>query len=166
MFLLFIATVLAVLKKHCPRLCDCLPEDYRKTLDRIRMRATVPEGLVQQLAILPSPKKVNHHIVAAMLRPLTNEAGVLGFCDLMESVLDNEQSLVFIERIRNGKFCKHCSLVKFQHEKIFVGRQVRRKLNTWKFSYHKEIEQFIMVCSLLRRKFFTMDFFLMNISNH
>ena len=43
--------------------------------------------------------------------------------------------------------------------KNFVGRQVQRKFNTWKFSYHKEIEQFVMVRNLLRRKFFTKDFF-------
>ena len=75
-----------------------------KTLDRIRLRATVPEGLVHQLAALPSPKQVNHHIMAAMLRPLTNVAGVLGFCDTFECVLDDEQSRQLIESIRNGAF--------------------------------------------------------------
>ena len=75
-----------------------------KTLDRIRLRATVPEGLVHQLATLPSPKHVNHHIMAAMLRPLTNVAGVLGFCDTFECVLDDEQSRQLIESIRNGAF--------------------------------------------------------------
>ena len=75
-----------------------------KTLDRIRLRATVPEGLVHQLATLPSPKQVNHHIMAAMLRPLTNVAGVLGFCDTFECVLDDEQSRQLIESIRNGAF--------------------------------------------------------------
>ena len=48
-----------------------------------------------------------------------------------------------------------CSLEKIWcDETIFVGSQVRQKLNTQKFSYHKEIEQFIMVCSLPRRKLF------------
>ena len=93
---------MAILKKHCLRLCQCLPEDYMKTLDRIRRRATVPQGLVQQLASLPTPTQVNHHIVGAMLRPLTNESGVLGFCDTMESVLEDDQSKAFIESIRNG----------------------------------------------------------------
>ena len=32
------------------------------------------------------------------------------------------------------------SLGKIWHEKIFIGHQVRQKLNTQKFSYHKEIE--------------------------
>ena len=76
-----------------------------RTLDRIRRRASVPEGLVQQLSMLPTAKQVNHHIIAAMLRPLTNEAGVLGFCDTMESVLEDEQSRSFIESIRNGMLC-------------------------------------------------------------
>ena len=51
------------------------------------------------------------------------------------------------------------SLGKVWHEKIFVRHQIQQKLNTRKFSYYKEIEQFIMVCSRLRRKFFTTDFF-------
>ena len=38
-------------------------------------------------------------------------------------------------------------------EKIFVGHQVRQKLNTRKLSYHKEIEQLTMVRSLLRQNF-------------
>ena len=97
-------TVLAVLKKHCSKLCECLPQDYMRTLDRIRRRASVPEGLVQQLSMLPTAKQVNHHIIAAMVRPLTNEAGVLGFCDIMESVLEDERSQAFIESVRNGMF--------------------------------------------------------------
>ena len=101
---MYVTTVLAILKRHCPRLCNCLSEDYMKTLDRIRLRATVPEGLVHQLTTLPFPKQVNHHIIAAMLRPLTNVAGVLGFCDIMESVLDDEQSRGLVEGIRNGVF--------------------------------------------------------------
>ena len=32
------------------------------------------------------------------------------------------------------------SLEKIRHEKVFVRRHVRQKLNTRKFSYHKEIE--------------------------
>ena len=75
-----------------------------RTLDRIRRRASVPEGLVQQLSMLPTAKQVNHHIIAAMVRPLTNEAGVLGFCDIMESVLEDERSQAFIESVRNGMF--------------------------------------------------------------
>ena len=53
----------------------------------------------------------------------------------------------------------YCSLGKIWHEKIFIGCQVRQKLNKQIFSYHKEIKQFIMVCSMLRQNFFTMDFF-------
>ena len=102
---------MAILKKHCLRLCQCLPEDYMKTLERIRRRATVPKGLVQQLASLPTPTQVNHYIVGAMLRPLTNESSALGFCDTIESVLDDEQSKAFIESIRNGvpdiNFCAY-----------------------------------------------------------
>ena len=103
MFILFHQSiVIAVLKKHCPKVCQCLPDDYMKSLDRIRRHATVPEGLIQQLALLPSPKLVNQQIIAAMLRPLTSDAGVLGFCDILESVLDDEQSRSFVERLRNG----------------------------------------------------------------
>lgn len=84
-----------------------------RTLARIRRRASVPEGLVQQLASLPTTKEVNHYIIAAMLRPLTNEAGVLGFCDIMESVLEDEQSQSFIESVRNGMFCSKFQVYMF-----------------------------------------------------
>ena len=57
----------------------------------------------------------------------------------------------------------YCSLGKIRREKNFVGRQVRRKLSAQNFLTTKKYSR---VCSLLRWKFFTMDFFLMNISNH
>jgi len=65
----------------------------------------VPGGMVQQLAMLPSPEQANHHIIAAMLRPLTAEVDILGFCDFLESLVDGEQSKVFIESFRNGMCC-------------------------------------------------------------
>ena len=102
---------MAVLKKHCSRLCQCLPQDYMKTIGKIKKRAVVPDGLIRQLMLLPSPKHVNHHIIAAMMRPLTNEAGVLGFCDLMEFVLDDQQSKVFIENLRNGMYISFVLIV-------------------------------------------------------
>lgn len=76
-----------------------------KTLDRVKAHAYVPGGLVQQLAMLPSPEQANHHIIAAMLRPLRAEIDILGFCDLIESLMDGERSKVFIESFRNGMFC-------------------------------------------------------------
>ena len=76
-----------------------------KTLDRIRQHAVVPQGLVHQLAVMPFPKQVNHHIMASMVRPLMDVGNVLGFCDIMECVLaDDEQSRGLVEAMRNGAF--------------------------------------------------------------
>ena len=59
------------------------------------------------------------------------------------------------------------SLEKTGCEKIFIGQQVQQKLNTQKFSYHKEIEQFINYgLQSAKTKIFYHVFFLMNISNH
>ena len=69
------------------------------------------------------------------------------------AITDSIHSLFMIKKFQTVMKIKYRSLGKIRHEKIFVGYQVRRKLNTRNFSYHKEIEQFIMVCSLLRQNF-------------
>ena len=46
-----------------------------------------------------------------MLKPLMDVAGVLGFCDIMECVLvDDEQSRGMVEGMRNGAFYSNSKL--------------------------------------------------------
>ena len=54
--------------------------------------------------------------------------------DIFEIMVTHDKCIVF------SVVCIYRSLGKIQRERIFVGRHVRRKLNTQKFSYQKEIE--------------------------
>jgi len=94
---------LAILRKHFTKLCACLPDDYKQTISRIKRTSVVPEGLVHQLALLPTAKEANCTILAAMIRPLGEEAHLVGFCELVKSLVDSPESKTFIETMKNGK---------------------------------------------------------------
>jgi len=92
-----------VLRTNFPKLCQCLPEDYKETIRRIKKTSVVPDGLVHQLALLPTSKLANCHILAAMITPLREDSHLVGFCELMKNVVDGNKSKMFIEALKAGK---------------------------------------------------------------
>lgn len=94
---------LAVLRKHFRKLCHCLPEDYKETILRIKRTSIVQDGLMGELAMLPTPELVNCHILAAMIRPLTEEVHLVAICVSLKDLVDSLESKTFIENLKNGK---------------------------------------------------------------
>ncbi|XP_065904252.1 uncharacterized protein [Dysidea avara] len=92
---------LAVLRKKFSKLCHCLPDDYEQTINRIKKTSVVPEGLVYQLALLPTAELANCTILAAMIKPLVEETHLVGFCELVKNLVDSTESKTFIETLRN-----------------------------------------------------------------
>ena len=93
---------LAVLRNNFTKLCHCLPDDYKQTISRIRRTATVQEGLMYQLALLPTAELANCTILAAMIRPLKREIFLVEFCDSVKRLVDSAESMEFIDNLRKG----------------------------------------------------------------
>ncbi|XP_065904723.1 uncharacterized protein [Dysidea avara] len=92
---------LAVVRKNFAKLCHCLPQDYKETIRRIKRTSVVQEGLMVELAMLPTPELANCHILAAMIRPLREELHLVGFCDSLKDLVDSPESKTLIETLRN-----------------------------------------------------------------
>ena len=93
---------LAVLRKYFTKLCHCLPHDYKQTISRIKRTAVVPEGMAYQLSKSPTFELANCRILAAMIRPLREEVDLLGFCDSVENLVDDDESKRLIVKLRSG----------------------------------------------------------------
>jgi len=89
-------------------LCHSLPQDYQITITRVRRIAAIPEGLASQLAMLPTSELANCHILAGMIRPLSREIHLVGFCESMKELMDSDVcNMTFIENLKNGKSLFH-----------------------------------------------------------
>jgi len=72
------------------------------TLQRLKYRALISDRIALQLAQLPTAEDKNGMIIAVMLGPLDSNVEVLGFCDLLEDVVDSGASKKFIHNLRAG----------------------------------------------------------------
>jgi len=74
------------------------------TIERLKRRATVGDGLQHDLNNLPSFNERNEMILAIMIRPLKSDYEVLQFCDTLEDVIDDDSitSKKFIHHLRSG----------------------------------------------------------------
>ena len=93
---------LAVLRRNFTKLCHCLPQDYKKTINRIKRTAVVPDGMVYQLSKCPTFELANCRILGAMIRPLREEVDLLGICDSVENLVDDDESKRLIIKLRSG----------------------------------------------------------------
>jgi len=74
------------------------------TIERLKRRATVGDGLQYSLNCLSSFTERNEMILAIMIKPLKFDYEVLQFCDTLEDVIDddNTNSKSFIHNLRSG----------------------------------------------------------------
>ena len=105
--LLFYYTALAILRNNFSKLCHYLPDDYKQTISRIRGTSFVPEGLMYQLALLPTTELANCTILAAMIRPLRQEILLVEFCDSVKELVDSTESKAFIENLKHGNIQRY-----------------------------------------------------------
>ena len=116
-------TVVHVLKKHFVGLCHCLPKDPMVTLQRLKYKELISDRTALQLAQLPTAEEKNGMIIAVMLGPFNSDVEVLGFCDLLEDVVDSDASKKFIHNLRAGmdfvefKWSFLCGLVVYKVNK-------------------------------------------------
>jgi len=90
-----------VLKRYYTRLFQCLPQDYVKTVNKLKQisPAGVSADCLNQLRRLPSTEMINEAIIASVLNEIATHDNVFSFCDIMECLSDQNS---LIECLRNG----------------------------------------------------------------
>ncbi|XP_065894140.1 uncharacterized protein [Dysidea avara] len=102
--------VLPVLKKNYTRLCHCLPQDYVKTVDKLKQLIPgLPADDLNQLRTLPSIELINQTIMGIVLCIIVADDDVFVFCDTVENLCDESTSKNFIEAFRNELLEALCS---------------------------------------------------------
>ena len=93
-----VCLVLPVLKKNYTRLCHCLPQDYKKTIKRLRQitEATVDEE--SNPMELPTADLNNEAIIASLISEMSFDKAALRFCNIMKELVDSNDS-------SNCKYC-------------------------------------------------------------
>ena len=100
--LLNVILVLAVLKKNYTNLCHCLPQDYMKTINKLRLLGCSDIGL-NTITNLPTTDLINDAIVGIlMVATIKTDVQALEFCDVMDDMVDSKSSESHIEILRNG----------------------------------------------------------------
>ena len=98
MYVMFCASVLAVLKKNYTSLCHCLPRDYMRTINRMKELMGISYDL-SNLPDLPVADLINEKIIALLMTAIQSDIHAIQFCDLVESLVNNKTD---IEALRNG----------------------------------------------------------------
>ena len=92
--------VLAVLKKNYTRLCHCLPQNYMKTISKLKLDSV----LSKFPKFLLTAGFVNDRIVQSlMVTIIKSDVQALKFCDRMDTIVDSESSKRYVEILRIGE---------------------------------------------------------------
>ena len=102
MYTLLSTAAKALLKKHCSELCQCLPQDYMKTITKIREHVTLSEEQLQHISTYASTKIINMIIVGLLIEPLQADVEILEICKVLEGVVSSPTSKSFIQFLRHG----------------------------------------------------------------
>ena len=98
------AIVLRLLKENYAKLYQCLPEDYVKTVAKLKqMIPRLPDNFVDQLKKLRTTKLINEAILGNVMIAIRADEDAFLFCDIMENLCNDFTSRNFIQSLRNGK---------------------------------------------------------------
>ena len=95
-----------MLKRNYTRLCHCLPQDYMKTINKLKELLSPSDEYVQKLIDIAAANFFNETVVGMLMTTIKTDAYALNFCDMMEKLCDNESSRMHIEMFRKGNFIK------------------------------------------------------------
>ena len=100
---IFRTSVVAVLKKNYARLCCCLPQDYMKTINKLK-ELVKTSGDLSNFANLPTANLINERIIGLLMTGIRSDIEALHFCDVIQSLVDSESSTADVESFRNGNY--------------------------------------------------------------
>jgi len=113
----FVLSDQAILDQYFPLLCNCLPDNYQSTLDKLKSVPQLSNDDHQELAIMISSsrdaKLVNEKIITFLIVKLCyigSSDSLVGLCDVMDNLIDCEELSVCLQQVRNGENkCVHRS---------------------------------------------------------
>ena len=96
--------VLSVLKKNYTRLWQCLPQDYVKTVHKLKQLIPgIASNYLDLLRLFPSIEMINETIVGNVICLTMEDGNVFLFCDIMETLCEETAPKnQVIEAFRNG----------------------------------------------------------------
>jgi len=100
----------AILNQYFPLLCKCLPDDFKSTLDKLKSVPQLSNDDHQQLGTMISSsyeaQLVNEKIVTFLIVKLCyngSSGSLVGLCDLMDNLVESDQSAGCVQQLRCGK---------------------------------------------------------------
>ena len=92
-----------VLKKYYATLCHSLPADYKKCLNALyTMGYAVPQAFANKLKSCGSSQKTRQYVLDLLIRYIDSEEGVLDICDVIDTMVEDDEMKPYIESFRNG----------------------------------------------------------------
>jgi len=100
--------VIALLKRNFGRLCNCLPQDYSKSLDKLKVIMNMPDHICQQIH---DHQEHNQLIIYVLMSKITSTS-VPTFLNTLEKLVDDEASKCTILTLKQGKeMCKYNNVI-------------------------------------------------------
>ena len=107
---IFIITGRTMLHSYYDTLWESFPQDHLITLSRLCNLLTVEERLVETIASYSSSEMANKRILNAALSNVKHDSVLLGFCILVEKLIEDPAKSKVIEKLRNGQYIYLCTI--------------------------------------------------------
>ena len=73
-----------------------------KTINKMKESLRLPDDALSKMTELPTADLINEQIIVLIITGIPSDADALHICDLLETLVENEQSIRDIEVLRNG----------------------------------------------------------------
>ena len=97
---------IALLKKHYDFVWRSFPEDYMASLSTLCEIFKVDEDTIELITLLPTSEQSNRMILDYILFIMVGEDKLMGFCDLIELLINNTRLSKIVTELRNGEIIK------------------------------------------------------------
>ena len=97
-----------MLHSYYDTLWQSFPQDHLITLSRLCNLLPVEERLVETIASYSSSEMANKRILNAALSNVKHDSVLLGFCILVEKLIEDPTKSKVIEKLRSGQYNYMC----------------------------------------------------------
>ena len=105
-----------MLHSYYDTLWQSFPQDHLITLSRLCNLLPVEERLVETITSYSSSEMANKRILNAALSNVKHDSVLLGFCILVEKLIEDPVKSKVIEKLRSGQYILICLCTKFKFD--------------------------------------------------